>query len=231
MNIGGVSIKGRTHEKNQDSFICETLDDSYLVAVADGLGSRIFSEIGANSLTRAARAVFIGRRGSVEDTDDLNLFVEEIHSRWLTSLAVRNFPIEECLCTCLLLIVQPKKILAAALGDGLIGVLADEKFSCLTDYKENRFVNETACLTEKFLIDDWQFLELAYESFAGAIVCTDGVSFGENKSAKFVADFCRENLNRPRREILDDLTRLLENWNSNDDKTLAFVLSLARRRD
>ena len=227
MKIGGVSIKGRTHEKNQDSFICEAIGDSYLIAVADGLGSKVFSEVGSKALTAAARAVFIGRRGIVEDTEDLKLFIEEIHSRWLTSLVFQKFSIEDCCCTCLLLLVRTKKILVADLGDGLIGLLADGKFSFLTDSKENRFFNETACLTEKFSIHEWQFLELSYNSFEGAIVCTDGVSFGKNKAEKFVVDFCQENLNRSCQEILEDLTHLLENWKSTDDKTLAFVLSSA----
>ena len=118
---------------------------------------------------------------------------------------------------------------APELGDGFIGILTDEKFSCLFDSKENRFFNETDCLTEKFQIDDWQFAELPYDSFGGAVICTDGVSFGENKAEKFTRDFCRENAARPRQAILEDLKGLLTNWKSHDDKTLAFVLPDARR--
>lgn len=229
MIIGGISIKGRSHEKNQDSFICEQVNDSYLIAVSDGLGSKILSEKGSEALTFAARAVFIGREGLVHDADDLKQFVAEIHSRWLTSLEVQNFPVEDCYCTCLIFLLLPEKIFAARLGDGFIGILADEEFSCLFDSKENRFFNETDCLTENFFIDDWQFVELPYNFFSGAIVCTDGVSFGENKAEKFIRDFCRENAARPRQKILEDLKGLLINWKSHDDKTLAFILPDARR--
>ena len=229
MTIGGISIKGSIHAKNQDSFICEQADGAYLVAVSDGLGSKALSEEGSAALTFAARAVFIGREGIVRDAADLKQFVAEVHARRLASLAFQNFPVEDCCCTCLIFLLTPVQIFAARLGDGFIGILADEKFSCLFDTKENRFFNETDCLTEEFHVDDWQFLELPYDTFGGAIVCTDGVSFGENKAEKFTRDFTAENVARSRQAILADAECMLTNWKSHDDKTLAFVLPDARR--
>lgn len=229
MIFGGISIKGRSHAKNQDSFICEQVSNSYFVAVSDGLGSKAISEEGSAAFTFATRAILIGREGIVHGEQDLKRFVAEIHSRWLTSLEVQNFPVKDCYCTCLIFLLLPEKIFAARLGDGFIGIIADEKFSCLFDSKENSFSNETDCLNENFLVDSWQFLELPYNNFDGAIICTDGVSFGENKAEKFTRDFCRENTARPRQEILEDLERLLVNWKSHDDKTLAFILPTFRR--
>ena len=224
MTIGGVSVKGGSHEKNQDSFICERAENSYLIAVSDGLGSKSLSDKGSEALTFAARAIFMGREGIVCNKEDLKNFVAEIHERRLTALELQNFPIDDCCCTCLIFLLTPEKIFAARLGDGFIGILADEKFSCLFDTKESLFFNETDCLTEKFIADEWQFFELPYKVFGGVIVCTDGVSFGENKAEKFAMDFFNENSNRPRQEILKELERLLTNWKSHDDKTLAFVL-------
>lgn len=229
MTSAGISIKGNNHAKNQDSFICEQTEDAYLVAVSDGLGSKVLSAEGSAALTFAARAVFIGRKGIIRDASDLKKFVAEIHARRLTSLEFQNFSVEDCCCTCLIFLLTPTQIFAARLGDGFIGILADEKFSCLFDTKENRFFNETDCLTEEFHVDDWQFLVLPYDTFGGAIVCTDGVSFGENKAEKFIRDFTRENVFRPRQAILVDLERMLTNWKSQDDKTLAFILPDARR--
>ena len=227
--VGGVSVKGPKHEKNQDSFLCEKVFESYIVAVSDGLGSRKFSEIGSESLVSAAIKILISREGIISDAEDLKNFVAEIHSRWLTSLEVQNFSVEDCNCTCLIMVVSPEKIYAARLGDGFIGFIADEKFFCMFDEKEDRFINETDCLTENFFVNEWQFFELSYKFFGGAVVCTDGVTFGENKAEKFVSDFCRENFNRPLEDILQELKHLLKNWKSSDDKTISFILPEEQR--
>ena len=229
MVIGGISIKGNTHEKNQDAFICEKIGDSYMAVVSDGLGSKAFSEVGSMALTLAARAIFIGRNGIICDIDDMKDFVSDVHSRWLVSLSVQNFSVKDCYCTCLICIVLKNKIFAARLGDGFIGILSDDKISSLFDSKEDSFINETDCLTEKFIVEEWQFLELPYKFFEGAIVCTDGLTFGENKAEKFVIDFCKKNFARTRLMIVKDLKFLLENWKSHDDKTLSFMLSNMRR--
>ena len=225
MNSGGISVKGKFHKKNQDSFICEKIGSSYIAAVSDGLGSKIFSEKGSTALVNAARAIFFGRNGRIENLADFGEFIFEIYNRWLISLEVQNFSVKDCYCTALICVVLEKKIFVARLGDGFTGIRADSKNFCFFDDKKNKFVNETDCLTENFKIAEWQLEEISYKKFEGAVLCTDGVAFGENKAEKFLEDFCAKNFNKPRLAILNELKILLENWKSNDDKTLAFILA------
>ena len=44
MRIGGISFKGKNHDKNQDSYLFWKSKNKKLIVLSDGLGSRKYSE-------------------------------------------------------------------------------------------------------------------------------------------------------------------------------------------
>lgn len=221
---GGVSLQGRYHKKNQDRYFCGETGKARLLAVADGLGSRMDSEIGAGAFVQAAYAALDARGGWLMGEADFARYLAELHACWLSLLAKQRMTPEKASCTALLCIVRPREIYAARLGDGFIGICADGETQLLYDTKENRFANETCCLGNVMRLKDWQMLRLDIRKFEGALACTDGVTIDRNRQEKFVQSFFANYRAESPRNIQKELATELKKLKSQDDKTLAFLL-------
>ena len=224
MRCGGISLLGSYHAKNQDSFYSGMIGNTGLIAVSDGLGSCSHSEIGSKALVQSARAILLGRQGKIADQQDFTGYIREVYERWQVRLEIEKQQINDCCCTCLLCLIASDEVYIARLGDGMVGLMLDGQPHIFVDKKANGFSNETKCLGSKFNLEDWEIKALAYESFAGALACTDGVNVAPAKRKAFVADLVREYAAQGVTKIQEELQQGLRHWKSNDDKTLAFIL-------
>lgn len=134
---------------------------------------------------------------------------------------------KQCYTTMLVAVVSKDKIRAARLGDGFIGIYADEKLVCLFDNKNEYFINETDCLHEFFDIDKVEILEMEYKNLNGIISCTDGIevrTMQEDDLIDFTKEFIDEYRTLNLNQIVDDVEKWLSDWTSHDDKTIAFLI-------
>ena len=225
MKFGGVSLKG-SHAVNQDSFSVRQVRGGYVMAVADGLGSRKHSQAGSAAVCQEVCGVADEFACNIEDE---KIFLSAIHERWVKILTENNLTVDKCNSTALIVIVGAENIWAFRLGDGFICVAADDKIFSLFDDKQDDFCNATECMCEDFDLSKWECLHIEYKKFLGAVAATDGITFEpeEKNLCNIMKDFYAEYSVRDLGEILADLNRWIPTLSGADDKTLAFLLTEA----
>lgn len=222
---GGISIKGSYHEINQDYFLCKSYKDGYIMVVSDGMGSKKLSHYGSKAICESVYDVISNLNIDINiiSFKDVLYFC---HEKWKRELE-KYYDITQCYATVLLLVVMDNKIKAARLGDGFLAICVDKKIFCLYDKKENSFVNETECLREVFDREKVEVLEIEFETFFGAVSCSDGVEIGtmqENEIKSFTQEFIDEYSSKEKKYIEEDITSWLSDWPGCDDKTLAYMI-------
>lgn len=224
MRCGGVSLLGNYHAKNQDRFCSTLLPGAVsLLAVSDGLGSCSWSEIGASALIQAAVKVLSGRK-NITNLLEWQHCLQDIHHHWLSILEKAKYKVVDCCCTALLCVVMPGKLYCARLGDGMIGLVVDQKVHTMYDAKDDCFANETYCLHQEYQPDEWDVQEIPFTQFSGALACTDGISIAAGKYESFTKDFMREYESKQVEQIQLEMKDWVSHWRSNDDKTIGFIL-------
>lgn len=225
MLLNGITIQGSYHDKNQDSFKCEKINNIYVLAVSDGLGSKKTSELGSRVLCESACDVVAENMDYIENIAAIDI-ARMVHKKWLINMS--RYQVSDSYATMLLLLVMPKKIVAVRLGDGFISFWIDDQIRVLFDRKEDYFANETDCLTEIFDETKIEAVDVTYETFHGGVLCSDGVGIGnmtQNEIKSFTKDFIEEYCHYQESKIIQEIEIWLKDWTGSDDKTLAFILS------
>lgn len=226
MRIGGASLMGSYHDKNQDSILAEEIADGWLIAVSDGLGSCRFSEIGSEFACRAIKTI-IKRFDGIPS--DIEMFFRELHSEWINSFSMfgDNYSISDCYATLLFCFVKGERIFAARLGDGIVGIKADNQNFLLFDNKEEYYDNETDCLFEEHHPEAWEVLEIECDEIEAVFVTTDGLSVVPHQKSvylEFVNALLKEYKSLKAEDIVADIERWLPLWQTIDDRSIVFLL-------
>lgn len=230
MRIGGVSIMGSYHEKNQDMFLAETLDSSALIVVSDGVGSCSFSEIGSRCACLAVRNTVNYFGGVPSSDDDMSSFYAHTHNEWIRltkDLLPDGAEINDCCATVLFCFYSQDKVIASRLGDGLVGVKTKSGTVVLIDDKTQHMINETDSLNESFFPEEWEFKRID-DSFLGAICCSDGASpfvYEEDECRDYTSELVDAYSQNTTEEIERDMSDWLPELGGCDDKTIAFIFS------
>lgn len=225
MILGGVSVKGSYHQINQDFFIAQRIENGFVVALSDGLGSKKTSQIGSKAICESVVEEAVALKQSLADITPSE-FISNVHSRWLEKLLPHT--INECYATILALVFYSGRLLALRLGDGFIGFWTNNGVHVLFDRKETYFANETDCLTESFSIDLFEFVEYEISELNGGVMCSDGIAIGEmkeNNLKSFTKDFVEGYNTMSVDEINKDIESWVKDWQGIDDKTLAYFIS------
>ena len=223
MRIGGISKIGKNHKKNQDSYLFYQNEDKRLIVLSDGLGSRKYSEVGSKKICESVKE--ITEKTDFENNFNIEIFLDNIHKKWIQKLSNEEKKIEDCYTTVLFLICYKNRIISARLGDGFIAFYDKNKEYILYDKKESRFFNETNCLSEIFLFDDWEIEIVESSEFEGALICTDGVEIVNDNYRDFSKDFLNTYKDKEIEYIEKDIEKWFNDWTENDDKTLVYMLS------
>lgn len=221
---GGISLKGRYHDINQDCYVCSPYRDGYVLVVSDGMGSKRLSQYGSKAICESVYEIINKKTLDPEMMSFKNILLQ-CHEEWLKRL--KDYDISQCYATMLVVVVTHKKVFAGRLGDGFIGIYTNNGIKCLFDSKEDYFTNETDCLTEFFDKDKLEVYECEYEEFFGAVACTDGIEIGtmqESELMSFTKEFVEEYRRLDISSIKDDISNWLSDWSGNDDKSIAFIL-------
>ncbi len=153
MEMAGLSVRGKNHRNNQDSFLTFATDKTMVLAVSDGLGS--LSQSGAGSIA----VCDILREMAVRDFflyDDMRETAHRVHAEWLELLKKRSIPVSEAAATCLFCILRNHTAYLFRLGDGFLGIRADGETKVFFDDKTDSFLNETSCLQVGFVPQEWE---------------------------------------------------------------------------
>lgn len=225
MLLDGVSLQGSYHGENQDSFLCATLDRGFIAVLSDGLGSCRDSKAGSEAACASAVEI-AGELGDRLVEIDPKEFVRLVHARWLEKLSGHD--VTQCYATMLFFALYEGRAFAARLGDGFIGFWLDGSPDVLFDAKEDRYANETDCLTEELAVGSISAFEKNVTEVYGGVLCSDGIEFGEmtrDELARFTRAFVEGYQGMGREEITAHITDWLRDWPGSDDKTMAFFLA------
>lgn len=231
MLLDGISIQGSYHGENQDSFRYAMLDHGFVVALSDGLGSRGDSKAGSEAVC-ASIVEIAGELGSRLVEIDPKEFARLVHARWLKKLS--GCDIAQCYATMLFFVLYEGRAFAARLGDGVIGFWLDDSLNVLFDSKEDRYANETDCLTEELVIENISVFEKDVMEVHGGVMCSDGIEFAEmtcNELVRFTKAFVEGYQGMRREDITAHIADWMQNWPGSDDKTLAFFIAGEERID
>lgn len=227
----GVSVIGPRHldlqESNQDAMVLAGCRGGWIAAVADGLGSRSCSDLGAHRACQISRRIL----RAVPNNFDLSATVPVIHQHWLD--AIEPTKPKDAATTLLLARVTAEGALhAAQLGDGLLLVRCADQFRCVTP-ERTTYGNQTWALEATHVQDKWSLATGRLSKPGdGVVLMTDGVA--DDVEAKQLADFfdaLYQNLSKlNRRKGRRWLKSELDDWATpmhNDDKTLVAIFRTA----
>ena len=220
------SVKGPLHERsglpNQDATLGRLYRWGLAIAIADGLGSKDLSHIGA---AMACESVMDAASYLAKNTDTLlQALPRLIHTFWLTKLG--NKPITQCASTLAFVIVIHQRCIIGKIGDGMVVVLnGAQSHLCIDGDPVSEFTNVTTCLGESFAQEDWYLTEHDTALCEGIFLCTDGISedLEEDQKIDFVRGFLDECLQRSKRSRAKWIKNMLTHWpvpGHVDDKTL-----------
>lgn len=174
----GVSCTGPGHRRaglpNQDAWLLRRTPLGEMLIVADGLGSRALSHLGARAACGAAiEALELTQvRGATPDSETL---LAALHARWLARVWPHG-P-HACATTCLLALRSGPILLLAQLGDGMVMACgAGTSPDFLLFSRMDDFGNQTDCLRERHEPHAWRVARLSAADWTGLLLCTDGIA-------------------------------------------------------
>jgi hypothetical protein len=227
----GASVIGPRHdqlsEPNQDAILLTGNRRGWIFAVADGLGSRSRSDIGAQLACKVAKKALL----KSAHAGDLESSIEEIHSSWAE--AVTPAHIDQSSTTLLLGNVDRHgAVRVAQLGDGLILIRERGKVAILSPVRPG-FSNQTWALSKNHDPSHWVSStgNLAQPG-DGIVLMTDGVSedIASENLPLFMEAIYKNLLKRNRRRGRRWLESELANWATplhSDDKSLVAVFRVS----
>lgn len=223
----GASVIGPRHldlgEPNQDAMVLVGCRGGWITAVADGLGSRARSDLGARSACQVTRRILRATSSSF----DLPATLPLIHQQWLEAIdptTPRNA------ATTLLFgrVTDQGEVHLAQLGDGLLLLRCAGEFRRVTP-ERTAYGNQTWALESTHLQDKWSCTKDRFtEPGDGVVLMTDGVA--DDLEPAHLADFfdalyqdlSARNRRRGRRWLQSELNDWATPLHS-DDKTLVAI--------
>ena len=220
----GISGKGDTHQKNgkpnQDAIGFNMFEDSFVIAVSDGLGSCNNAHIGAQTAVALCNKIFM----EIED-GQLRFRPEDIVKR-LSNLWDETFPkivSKDYSTTLKSAFLKNNEIITVSIGDGLLFTCVNNSVNDLKN-TEDAYVNETACLSHGIRPDAFKTACIEKAETVFLCICTDGVSsvISEGRELEFFNELKKaESIHNLDSEIENMLIEMSK-YNS-DDKTIALV--------
>lgn len=228
----GASVNGPRHldlgELNQDAMGLSGCQGGWLASVADGLGSRLRSEIGSRCACQVVRRVLRAAPENLEFTETL----QAIHQKWLSTIAPVS--VRDAATTLLFArITASGDVQAAQLGDGLLLMRCGGQFRMITP-KRTGYSNQTLALEAELRADKWSLDYGKLEKPGdGLVLMSDGVAddLEPDRLPEFLDALYRDLSLRNRRGGRRWIQRELNNWATpmhSDDKSLVAVFRTSK---
>jgi serine/threonine protein phosphatase PrpC len=207
---------------NQDAWHAKSYQWGNIVAVSDGVGSKLNADIGSQAAVLAVTSAsrFFAKKCSAP----LETLPPLIHALW--RIRIVPYLARDCGATCLFALRIGERLILGRLGDGLIIAFPDdgEPPVVMTEEKDDDLSNYTDCLREEFRIGSWELREFPAERYPYVMLCTDGVA--EDLTNEGRVTFPREVFKNGKN--LAKLRQTLIKWpvrGHTDDKTIACLVN------
>lgn len=221
----GASVRGPGHvvtgAPNQDAWASFHRAWGDGIVIADGVGSKPFSDVGSDAACFAVKYAAYACRDDAEL--DVDRLFEHITNLWLSSVA--PLAPRDCATTCLFAFRRRDVLHLGMLGDGLAAAIrSDGSVLSLSEDKSQGFSNITTALSPNISPQDWRQLSLPAAECTAVLLCTDGVSDDLDNADGFVTGLVAAYRPLAAASAGRHLRRMLGDWPTprhSDDKTIA----------
>lgn len=223
----GASVIGPRHidqhGPNQDAMTLSGWRGGWIAAVADGLGSRSHSDVGARSACQVSRKIL--RQAPYKFV--LSELLPKVHQEWLKSIRPLH-PRDVATTLLFARVMSSGDVHASQLGDGLMLTRFGGEFRCMTR-ERSAFGNQTSALELNYVPDRWTSVVGRLSNPGdGIVLMTDGVA--DDIHPAHLADFFdalyHDMKSRNRRRGRRWLQSELKDWATplhSDDKTVVAI--------
>ena len=228
--VAGATLRGPAHRRarlpNQDAWLGRVGQQSGLLAVADGLGSRPLAHLGSRAACRAVSSA--ATRWFRSGSPSAELLLRAIHIDW--RLYIHPHPPADSATTCLFAAVRSGQLVLGQLGDGLVAALFNDGRLVQLEQTEREFSNETTGLGLCSSLGEWRVTELPSDGLLAVVLATDGVSEELDPDAvdgvlRWLHDELSALPRRSRSKWLATELRGLDAPGRIDDRTLAAMIA------
>lgn len=202
--------------------------DGWIAAVADGLGSRAHSDLGARRACQVSRRIM----RAAPESFDVSATLPLIHQHWLEAIYPKT-PIDAATTLLFARVSAEGRFHAAQLGDGLLLVRCAGEFCRITP-ERSAYGNQTWALESTHLQDKWSAATgRITEPGDGVVLMTDGVAddLEPEQLAEFFDALYLDIRHRGRRRGRRWLRSELDDWATplhGDDKTLVAIFGISK---
>lgn len=224
MKLSGLTIKGSNKIINQDSYGIKKYKKVIYLAVADGLGSKKYSDEGSKLICNILGR-FIKKKYSCLNVISKEKIFELIYKEWIKQ--AYKYGINNCSTTFLFTFFSKKRIFSFRIGDGFIFLKTNKREIVLCDDKLESFSNITDCLNENTNLKNIEIIDIKNEILESCIIMTDGIDlYPDNKKTykKFSNEFIDEYKEKKVFEINKSIFKWMDEWESKDDKTISYYI-------
>ena len=206
---------------SQDACGYRIIDNDFCIAVADGVGSCMHADVGAQEAVDICMDVFTEIK-SRQMPFSRKAIIDCIISRWKEAFGDEA----ENYCSTLKMIIKiENEMILVSIGDGILAVSSDG-LNIMAPVETLDFVNETYCLSNRVNESDfWSntFNLDLHKSYA-VLCCTDGIANGLIQGSQIDVvtliekDICIDSLKSELEKFVTDIAKY-----SFDDKTIGVV--------
>ncbi|MDR9838389.1 PP2C family serine/threonine-protein phosphatase [Herbaspirillum huttiense] len=175
IKVSGAKVTGRSHEQSgapcQDYFFCEVRGRSASIALADGAGSREFSQLGAEVVTKQVATFSIRAFDHLYDLISRDaacaqsIIIRRLVAALNSKIKRKKLEISQLASTLLFVTYHDGRYIAGHLGDGVIAIKDLQGMQTLSAPHNGEYANVTYFVTDKNS-------ELKIRLFAGTVNST-----------------------------------------------------------
>ncbi|PWR73857.1 PP2C family serine/threonine-protein phosphatase [Methanospirillum lacunae] len=244
LKIFGLSIRGPSHITSdipcQDACNYKILDKNKgIIAIADGLGSAPFSDIGAKFCVKSA--IDLIQKMYVESyLDDINIeeivfqVIEETRTNLVDYSLINKYNLQDLACTLIIVLIDGNNCAVSQIGDGAVVSSYGDDIFLISEPNNLEYRNEVIPITS----DQWKEFVIVRKTsnFNNIAVFTDGVQDAlmqkidgkwvvNSNGFKYLFSWAKSQTNEE--ESIAEMERVLNNkfaLVSSDDKTLVILV-------
>ena len=209
-----------SNKPNQDAVLYSFLEEDFMLAVSDGVGSCSKAEIGSKAAVASASKVFETVRSNACNLADIPV---ELIAEWKKLLSDEF--LDDCCATLKIAMKLGDQLILISLGDGML-IMTSNGFKVGSPSDEMLFANQTRCLSSFVKPENIWIKEIHLDLHVPYVVfmCTDGIANVLKDGSEY--ELVREiEENTPSEKLKEELELLVVDISdfSSDDRTLGVV--------
>ena len=219
--VTDIGTSHRLNNKpNQDSALYSFIEEDFVLAVSDGVGSCQKADLGSEKAVSAAITIFKEIKQNRFEKKDIP---RRIIFEWKRLL--RNYMIDDCCATLKVAMKFNNKLILDSIGDGML-IMTSNGVKVKAPSDDKSFANETRCLSSFVRPEDLWFEEIHLDLHVpyAIFMCTDGIANGlkDDSEYELVMEIEESTSSENLKEELELLVVDISDFSS-DDRTLGVV--------